>query len=86
VKKTLTQKEVEEIRGLRTKKPFQWSVPKLSKRFGVAGTLVKAIASSDKAHWAHVKRLKEAKAKWGKVKTKAKRERRRRQVLWGMDA
>jgi hypothetical protein len=82
----LTQAQVEEIRTLRTTKPFEWTVAKLAERFGCKQQLVKAIAISPKAHEKYVKRLEKVKNKWSERRSLAKRGRARREVLWGMDA
>jgi ribosomal L20-like protein len=84
--KPLTQEQVEEIRTLRTTKPFEWTVAKLAKKYGCTQQLVKAIAISPKAHQKYVKRLERTKGKWNERRTLAKRDRARREVLWGMDA
>jgi hypothetical protein len=84
--KILDQDAIEEIRRLRNKDPRTWTVSKLVEKFQCSASLVSAIAAPKAAYEVHQKRMTEARNKWSKGRATARRDRARRELLWGMDA
>ncbi|KAH3908284.1 hypothetical protein HBI56_228280 [Parastagonospora nodorum] len=82
----LTDKEIGEIKRLRTSDPYKWTRVKLAEKFGCSqffvGMVVQArqkAATVEKEHAAMRK-------KWGERRREAKEDRVRRKEMWGRDA
>jgi Mitochondrial ribosomal protein subunit L20 len=84
--KMLTQEQVNEIRGLRRERPDEWTIGKICKKYGCNFGIVRAIWASSEAGEKHEEHLTEVKQKWGRKRTVARLERKRRKALWEMDA
>lgn len=82
----LTQADIDEIRRLRMSEPFKWTVTALCEKFECSAALVKAIAAPPASHERYVKKMAKVQKSWSAGRAKARQERLRREVLWGMDA
>ncbi|KAF2024952.1 hypothetical protein EK21DRAFT_77590 [Setomelanomma holmii] len=85
-KYNLTDKEIAEIRTLRTQDPYTWTRAKLAEKFGCSqffvGMVVKAKDRARELEKSH----EEARRKWGARRREAREDRERRKALWGRDA
>jgi hypothetical protein len=82
----LTDKEIGEIRQLRTQDPYTWTRVKLAEKFGCSqffvGMVVKAKEKAKEVEAGHA----EMRKLWGAKRREAREDRERRKVLWGRDA
>ena len=82
----LSDKEIEEIRQLRTQDPYTWTRVKLAEKFGCSqffvGMIVKAPERAKEVEKEHAS----ARRKWGQRRREAREDRERRKDLWGRDA
>jgi hypothetical protein len=82
----LTDKEIAEIRQLRTEDPYTWTRVKLAEKFGCSqffvGMVVKAKERAKEVEGAH----EQMRRKWGQHRREAREDRGRRKEMWGRDA
>lgn len=82
----LGEKEIREIRELRTQDPYTWTRVKLAEKFGCSqffvGMVVKAREKAGEVARGH----EEVRRRWGTVKREAREDRVRRKEMWGRDA
>ena len=82
----LREKEIEEIRRLRSEDPYKWSRAKLAEKFDCSPLFVGMVAeATSEKKAAEQKRLEEIQAKWGKRRRYAREDRGKRRELWGKD-
>ncbi|KAM0795275.1 mitochondrial ribosomal protein subunit L20-domain-containing protein [Usnea florida] len=82
----LGQKEIEEIRRLRTEDPYKWTRAKLAEKFECSQFFVGMVAeASAEKKLAEQRKLEEVRAKWGRRRTYAREDRSKRRELWGKD-
>jgi hypothetical protein len=81
----LTDKEISEIRQLRTQDPYTWTRVKLAEKYGCSqffvGMVVKAKGKAKEVEDKHA----EMRKKWGTRRKEAREDRERRKVSWGRD-
>ncbi|PHH64232.1 hypothetical protein CDD81_4846 [Ophiocordyceps australis] len=75
----LEEKEMKEMRRLRTEDPIKWSVGQLAKKFNCSPVFVSMVAPAPPGHltWLREK-LDRKMQRWGPMKTQAREDRRRR--------
>jgi hypothetical protein len=82
----LTDKEIAEIRQLRTEDPYTWTRVKLAEKFECSqffvGMIVKAPEKAIEVEKGHAQKRK----MWGRRRKEAREDRVRRKELWGRDA
>ncbi|PHH81442.1 hypothetical protein CDD82_789 [Ophiocordyceps australis] len=78
----LEEKEMKEMRRLRTEDPVKWSVGQLAKKFNCSPVFVSMVAPAPPGHltWLREK-LDRKMQRWGPMKTQAREDRRRRAEL-----
>ncbi|KAI9858432.1 MAG: hypothetical protein M1824_004299 [Vezdaea acicularis] len=82
----LTEKEVEEIRTLRTSDPEVWTRQKLAKRFNCSSLFVGMVCEASKEQkQRQAQKLEDVKARWGPRRRTAREDRARRRAAWGRD-
>ncbi|KAI9818653.1 MAG: hypothetical protein M1826_001334 [Phylliscum demangeonii] len=82
----LTQDDMVEIRRLRQTDPDQWTRAKLAKKFKCSSLFVGIVCEATKEHKEEqLKRIEDVKARWGRRRTMAREDRKRRRALWGRD-
>jgi hypothetical protein len=82
----LTDKEIDEIRQLRTQDPYTWTRVKLAEKYGCSqffvGMVVKAKEKAKEVEAGHA----EMRRLWGAKRREAREDRERRKAMWGRDA
>jgi hypothetical protein len=82
----LTEKEIAEIRQLRTQDPYTWTRVKLAEKYGCSqffvGLVVKAKDKAKEVEEGH----EMMRMRWGARRREAREDRERRKELWGRDA
>ena len=82
----LGQKEIEEIRRLRSEDPYKWTRAKLAEKFECSQFFVGMVAeASAEKKLAEQRKLEEIRGKWGRRRTYAREDRTKRRELWGKD-
>lgn len=82
----LREKEIEEIRRLRTEDPFKWTRTRLAEKFGCSQFFVGMVCPASKEKLdKHDEELERIKAKWGRRKRYAREDRGKRRAVWGRD-
>jgi len=82
----LREKEIEEIRRLRTEDPFKWTRTKLAEKFDCSQFFVGMVCPASKEKMdKHDEEIERIKAKWGRRKRYAREDRGKRRELWGRD-
>ena len=82
----LREKEIEEIRRLRSEDPYKWTRAKLAEKFDCSPFFVGMVAEASSEKKAEEqRRLEEIKQKWGRRRTYAREERAKRRDLWAKD-
>lgn len=82
----LREKEIEEIRRLRTEDPNKWTMNKLADRFQCSQFFIGMVAKAPKGRIELAKKdLEAVKQKWGQRRTRAREDRQKRRELWGRD-
>ncbi|KAI2640026.1 mitochondrial ribosomal protein subunit L20-domain-containing protein [Xylaria nigripes] len=81
-KYTMTAEQVEEMRALRIKDPFEWSVQKLAQKFNCSPIFVMKCCKASPEHKSREKlRVEDIRARWSPAKARAKAEKKKRQIL-----
>jgi hypothetical protein len=82
----LTDKEIAEIRQLRSQDPYTWTRVKLAEKYGCSqffvGMVVKAKEKARVVEEGH----EEMRRRWGARRREAREDRERRKEMWGRDA
>ena len=82
----LEPKEISEIRRLRDLDPFKYTRIKLAEQFGCTPYFVGIVAPTTKKKKDHENKiLEQIKSRWGKRRTEAREDRKKRRELWGRD-
>lgn len=82
----LREKEIEEIRRLRTEDPNKWTMNKLADRFQCSQFFIGMVAKAPQGRIELAKKdLEAVKQKWGLRRTRAREDRQKRRELWGRD-
>ncbi|KAF1919070.1 mitochondrial ribosomal protein subunit L20-domain-containing protein [Ampelomyces quisqualis] len=82
----LTDKDIADMRRLRTQDPWKWTRVKLAEKFGCSqffvGMCVQAREKARSVEQGHA----EKRGRWGRKKREAREDRGRRKEAWGRDA
>lgn len=82
----LGEKEIEEIRRLRTEDPNTWTQNKLAQKFACSQFFIGMVSRAPKERLERAsKELEKVKAKWGPRRTYAREDRQKRREFWGRD-
>lgn len=82
----LREKDMEEIRRLRTEDPFKWTRSRLAEKFECSQFFVGMVCPASKEKMdKRDEEIEQIKAKWGRRKRYAREDRGKRRVLWGRD-
>ena len=82
----LREKEIEEIRRLRTEDPNKWTQNKLAEKFECSQFFIGMVSKAPKERIEKAKKeLEEVKEKWGQRRRYAREDRQKRRELWGRD-
>ena len=82
----LGEKEIEEIRKLRTEDPFKWTRKTLAEKYDCSQFFVGLICQASKERLEQQRQeLENIKSKWGQRRRHAREDRTRRRELWGKD-
>ncbi|KAL9136046.1 MAG: hypothetical protein Q9175_002755 [Cornicularia normoerica] len=82
----LRQKEIDEIRRLRSQDPYKWTRAKLAEKFECSQFFVGMVAeATTEKKAAEQRRSEEIQEKWGRRKKYAREDRGKRRELWGKD-
>ncbi|KAL2045535.1 hypothetical protein N7G274_001963 [Stereocaulon virgatum] len=81
----LREKEIEEIRRLRTEDPYTWSRAKLAVMYGCSPFFVGIIAPNEGKRAEEFKKVEEVKENWGRRRRYAREDRAKRRKMWGRD-
>jgi len=82
----LREKEIEEIRRLRTEDPNRWTMNKLADKFQCSQFFIGMVAKAPKERIELAKKdLETVQRKWGQRRTHAREDRQKRRELWGRD-
>ena len=82
----LREKEIEEIRKLRTEDPFTWTRKKLAEKYDCSQFFVGLIVQASEERLEQQRKvLEDIKSKWGRRRRHAREDRTRRRELWGRD-
>ena len=82
----LGEKEIEEIRRLRTQDPYKWTRKVLAEKFGCSQFFVGMVgeASGEKKEMEREK-IEAIKERWGRRRRYAREDRSKRREMWGRD-
>ena len=82
----LREKEIEEIRRLRTQDPNKWTQNKLAEKFQCSQFFIGMISKAPKERLVRAqKELEKVKDRWGQKRRHAREDRQKRRELWGRD-
>jgi len=82
----LREKDLEEIRKLRTGDPTKWTRTRLAEKFGCSQFFVGLVCQASKEKLDKDKEeLEHIKERWGRRRRYAREDRAKRRVLWGRD-
>ena len=82
----LREKEIEEIRRLRTEDPNKWTQNKLAEKFQCSQFFIGMVSKAPKERLERAeKELEKVKERWGKKRRYARDDRQKRRELWGRD-
>ena len=82
----LREKEIEEIRRLRTEDPYTWSRAKLAEKYDCSPFFVGMIAPvSEEKKAEEFKKIEQVKEKWGRRRRYAREDRQKRRQMWARD-
>jgi len=85
-KYNLGEKEIEEIRKLRTEDPFKWTRKTLAEKYDCSQFFVGLICQASVERLEQQRQvLDDIKSKWGQRRRHAREDRTRRRELWGRD-
>jgi hypothetical protein len=82
----LTEKEISEIRRLRSEDPDTWTRVRLAEKFGCSQFFVGMIAKNEEKAARVEAAHQDSRDRWGNRRRTAKEDRARRKELWGRDA
>lgn len=82
----VTPEQVAEMQRLRNEDPSRWTIDRLAAEYECSTHFVRICAKNETAGKAHGERLVLTQNRWGRKKTLARQDRRRRKDLWGRDA
>ena len=82
----LREKEIEEIRRLRTEDPYTWTRPKLAEKYKCSPFFVGMVAPVREEKKAEeFRKIEQIKERWGKRRRYAREERQKRRQMWARD-
>ena len=82
----LREKEIGEIRRLRTEDPYMWSRTKLAEKYGCSSQFVGMIAPvSEEKKAEELKKIEQVKEKWGRRRRYGREDRQKRRQMCGRD-
>jgi hypothetical protein len=81
----LTDKEIAEIRKLRSEDPYTWTRVKLAEKYGCSQFFVSMIVKAKEKAREVAEGHLAMKKRWGQHRREAREDRERRKVTWGRD-